>query len=69
MGNKRVFVELKLSPSMKIHNVFHLNLFQKTSTDLFTNQVNKLPLPVIINNTKEWKIEDIFNAKSYRSKL
>lgn len=49
---------------MKIHNVFHLNLFQKATTNPLTGQVNKPASPVIINNKKEWKFEDIFDTKS-----
>ena len=67
--NKRVFVELQLPQSMKIHNIFHYNLLRKASTDLLTNQVNE-PLPsVIINNEEEWEVEDILDARSYRGKL
>ncbi len=65
IGNKRVSVELQLSQLMKIHNVFHPNLLQKVSTDPLTNQVNKLPLPVIINNEKKWEVEDILDARSH----
>ena len=53
IGNKEVFVKLQLSQSLKIHNVFYLNLLQKTLINLLTNQVNKPPSPVIINNKKE----------------
>ena len=53
INNKRVFVELELPQSMKIHNIFHLNLFQKTSADLLTYQVNELPPLVIINNKEK----------------
>ncbi len=35
---------------MKIHNVLHLNLLQKTSINPLTGQVDKLVLPIIINN-------------------
>lgn len=42
---------------MKIHNIFHLNLFQKTALDLVINQVNKLLFLVIINNDEEWKLK------------
>ena len=38
---------------MKIYNVFHPNLLQKASTDPLIGQVNKLALPVIINNKKK----------------
>ena len=44
---------------MKIHNIFYLNLLQKASTNLLTGQINKQILPIIINNKKEWKVEDI----------
>ena len=64
-GNKRVFIELQLLKSMKIYNIFHPNLFQKTSIDLLTNQVNELPPPIIINNEQKWVVKDIFDAKSH----
>lgn len=38
---------------MKIYHIFHPNLFKKMSTDLLTNQINKLLSLVIINNKKE----------------
>ena len=63
--NKGVSVELQLPQSMKIYNIFHPNLLQKTSTNSLTNQVNEPPSPFIINNEKEWKVEDILNARSY----
>lgn len=50
---------------MKIYNIFHLNLLQKTSMDLLINQVNKLVLLVIINNEKKRKTKDIFDTKSH----
>ena len=69
IGNKRVFVELQLPQSMKIHNVFHPNLLQKASTDPLTNQVHEPPPPVIINNEEKWEVEDILDTKSYWGKL
>ena len=50
---------------MKIDNVFYSNLLQKALTDPLTNQINKLLPPVIINNKKEWKVENILNAKNH----
>ena len=67
--NKGVSIELQLPQSIKIHNVFHSNLLQKASTDPLTNQVNKLPPPVIINNEEKWEVEDILDAKGHRGKL
>lgn len=63
--NKRVLVKLKLSQSMKIYNIFDLNLFCKTSIDLLINQVNEPPSPFIVNNKKEWEVENILDAKSH----
>ena len=65
IGNKRFSIELQLAQSMKIHNVFHLNLFRKASTKALTNQVNKPPPPVIINNKEEWEVEDLLDARSH----
>ena len=61
---KGILVELQLPQAMKIHNIFHLNLFWKASIDLLTSQVNKLASLLIINNEEEWEIEVIFDAKS-----
>ena len=67
--NEKVFIELQLSQFMKIHSIFHLNLLQKTSTDLMTNLINETFYLIIINNKKEWEVEDILNAKSYQNKF
>ncbi len=67
--NKGVSVELQLPQSMKIHNVFHPNLLQKALTDLMTNQVNKPPPLVIINNEEDWEVEDILDVRSHQGKL
>ena len=53
IGKKNILQELQLSQAMKIHNVFHLNLLQKSSTNPLTSQVNKPALPIIINNKEE----------------
>lgn len=53
---------------MNIHNHFYLNLFLKVSTDLLISKINKPAQPVIINNKKEWEVENIFDTKSYPKK-
>ena len=53
IGKKKASFELQFPQSIKIHNVFYLNLLQKAATDLLTDQVNKLLPPVIINNEEE----------------
>ena len=69
MRKKSILLKLQIPQAMKIHNVFHLNLLWKASTDPLTGQVNKPAPPVIINNEEEWKVEDIFNARSHQSKI
>lgn len=51
--SKRVLVELKLLQSMRIHNIFYLNLLYKNFIDLLIDQGNKSISLVIINNEKE----------------
>ena len=50
---KSILLELQLLQTIKIHNIFYLNLLQKVLIDLLTGQVNKLILPVIINNKEK----------------
>lgn len=54
---------------MKIHNVFHLNLFQEASIDLLIDQVNKSVSLVIINNEKEREVENILHTRSHQNKI
>ena len=69
IGNKWIFFKLQLPQSMKIHNVFPTNLSYKTSLNPLSNQVNKCLLSIIINNEKNWEVEEIFNARGHRDKL
>ena len=55
--------QLELPTSIKIYNVFSPNLFWKVSTNLLPGQHNNPAPHVIINNKKEWEINDILNAK------
>lgn len=62
IGNKSVFFELKVLQWMKIYNVFYLNLLSKVFINPLTNQFNKfLPL-IIINNKKNWEVNDILDV-------
>ena len=49
----RLLYQLELPPTMKIHDVFHPNLLQKTATDPLLGQQNSLPLLTVMNNKKE----------------
>ena len=48
---------------MKIHDIFHSNLLCKAATDLLPGQQNSPPLPTVINNEKEWEVNNILDAK------
>ncbi len=69
IGKKSISLELQLPQAMKIHNVCHSNLLQKSSTDPLTDQVNEPAPLVIINNEEEWEVEDILDARSHWGKI
>lgn len=56
---------LKLPTLIKIHNIFYFNLLKPTINNLLPGQYNDLPLPVIINHKKEWKIDNILDTKKH----
>lgn len=62
---KNISLELQLPQVIKIYNVFHPNLLQKTSIDLLISQVNEPAPLVIINNKNESEIENILDARNY----
>lgn len=62
---KSILPELKFSQAMKIHNVFHSNLFQKALINLLADQINELTPPVIVNKEEKWKFEDILDLRSF----
>lgn len=50
LRKKCILLKLQFSQAIKIYNVFHPNLLWKSSTNILTDQVNKLTLLMIINN-------------------
>ena len=54
---------LELPITMKIHDVFHLNLLQKATIDPLPGQCNKLEPLTIIDDEEEFEVDDILNAK------
>lgn len=50
---------LVLPTSMKIHPVFHVSLLESASEDPIEGQVMPPPLPVEIEDHKEWEVKEI----------
>jgi hypothetical protein len=61
--------KLKLSESMRVHDVFHPDLLRSAADDLLPGQKNEPPGPIVINDEDEWEIDDILNSRRYRRRL
>ena len=58
----------QLPPSIKIYNVFHVNLLE--SCNIQPGSTLPLPLPIIVNERKEkYKVEEILNSQLHYGKL
>ena len=61
--------KLKLSESMRVHDVFHPDLLRPAVDDLLSDQKNEFPDSIVINDEDEWEIDDILNSRRYRRRL
>ena len=59
---------LKLSHTMKIHDIFHPNLLWKAADDLLPSQRNSPPPSTVVDNKEEWEVDNILDAKYGRGK-
>ena len=59
------FYQVQLFESVKIFNIFHFNLLRKTFENSLFEQINELASSIIINDEKEWKVNDIFDVRKY----
>ena len=58
--------QLELPHTMKIYDVFHLNLLQKAADDPLSGQRNIPPPLTVVNNKEEWEVDTILDAKRGR---
>ncbi len=61
--------KLKLSETMRIHDVFHSDLLHLVIDDFLPDQKNESLKSIVINDEDEWKIDDILNFRWYRRRL
>ncbi len=61
--------KLKLSESMRVHDVFHPDLLRSAADDLLPGQKNELLGSIVVNDKDEWEIDDILNSRRYRRRL
>ncbi len=59
------FYKLKLLETMRIHDVFHLELLCFVVNDSLSDQKNESSRSIVINDEDEWEIDDILNSRWY----
>ncbi len=63
------FYKLKLSETMRIHDVFHSELLRSVVDDFLSDQKNKSLKSIVISDEDEWEINNILNFQWYRRRL
>jgi transposase InsO family protein len=60
---------LDLPGNIKVHPVFHASKLRKDPDDPLPGQIQDEPLPVVVNNDKEWEVEKILGVRVVRRQL
>ena len=55
--------QLELPHTMKIHDVFHLNLLQKAADNPLPGQQNSPLPPTVMNDKEKWEVDNILDTK------
>ncbi len=61
--------KLKLSESMRVHDVFHSDLLRSAVDDPLPGQKNESLESIVVKDEDEWEIDDILNFRRYRRRL
>ena len=59
------FYQIQLFESIKIFDIFHFNFLRKMFENSLFKQVNEFASSIVINDEKEWKMNDIFDVRKY----
>ena len=65
----KVFYHLKLSLSMHQHDVFSFNYLRPAVNDLLSNQKQKSPKSIIVDDEKAWNVDNILNSRHHYGRL
>jgi hypothetical protein len=63
-----VAYRLKLSPNMRIHDVFHVSLLENYAESRIPGRRIPPPPPTLINNKEEYEVEEILDSRIRRGK-
>ncbi len=63
------FYKLKLSDTIRIHDVFHSELLRSVVNDSLSDQKNEFSKSIVVNDEDEWEIDDILNSQRYWRRL
>jgi len=55
--------KLELPPSVRVHDVFHVNLLRPAATNPLPGQHQPPPPPVDVEGTEEWEVQDILDSR------
>jgi hypothetical protein len=61
--------QLKLSQSMKIHDIFHTFLIRKTAMNSLIEQIQFSSFSIVINDEEEYEVNDILNSRYHYDRL